>query len=78
MLSVHNNGVEKMAKGTVKWFNDSKGYGFISLEDGEDVFVHHSEIQGDGFKTLNEGEVVEFEVAPGRKGQQAVNVIRQQ
>ena len=73
-----NHGVEKMAKGTVKWFNDSKGYGFISLEDGEDVFVHHSEIQGDGFKTLNEGEVVEFEVAPGRKGQQAVNVIRQQ
>ena len=73
-----NNGVEKMAKGTVKWFNDSKGYGFISLEGGEDVFVHHSEIQGDGFKTLNEGEVVEFEVAPGRKGQQAVNVIRQQ
>ena len=64
--------------GIVKWFNDSKGYGFISLEDGEDVFVHHSEIQGDGFKTLNEGEIVEFEVAPGRKGQQAVNVIRQQ
>lgn len=67
-----------MTTGTVKWFNDSKGYGFISLEEGEDVFVHHSEIQGEGFKTLNEGEIVEFEVAPGRKGQQAVNVIRQQ
>lgn len=66
-----------MATGTVKWFNDRKGYGFISLESGEDVFVHHSEIQGDGFKTLNEGENVNFEVAPGRKGQQAVNVTRQ-
>ena len=67
-----------MSKGTVKWFNERKGYGFITLENGEDVFVHHSSIQGEGFKTLNEGEVVEFEVAPGRKGQQAVNVTRQQ
>ncbi len=67
-----------MAKGTVKWFNERKGYGFISLENGEDVFVHHSSITGSGFKTLNEGEVVEFEVAPGRKGQQAVNVVRSQ
>ena len=67
-----------MAKGTVKWFNERKGYGFITLESGDDVFVHHTSIQGEGFKTLNEGEVVEFEVAPGRKGQQAVNVIRQQ
>lgn len=66
-----------MANGTVKWFNDQKGYGFIALENGEDVFVHHSEIQGDGFKTLNEGENVTFEVAPGRKGQQAVGVTRQ-
>lgn len=66
-----------MATGTVKWFNDRKGYGFISLESGEDVFVHHSEIQGDGFKTLAEGENVNLEVAPGRKGQQAVNVTRQ-
>lgn len=63
-----------MAKGTVKWFNERKGYGFITLESGEDVFVHYSSIQDSGFKTLNEGDAVEFEVAPGRKGQQAVNV----
>jgi len=67
-----------MATGTVKWFNDRKGYGFIAIDGGEDVFVHHSSIQGDGFKTLSEGETVEFEVAPGRKGEQAVNVIRSQ
>ena len=67
-----------MATGTVKWFNDRKGYGFIALEGGDDVFVHHSAIQGDGFKTLAEGETVEFEVAPGKKGEQAINVIRSQ
>ncbi len=66
-----------MARGTVKWFNDRKGYGFITPESGEDLFVHHSSIQGEGFKTLTEGEVVEFDVAPGRKGMQAVNVVRQ-
>ena len=66
-----------MTKGTVKWFNDSKGFGFIAPENGEDVFVHHSEIQGDAFKTLDEGEIVEFEITAGPKGQQAVNVIRQ-
>ena len=64
-----------MEKGTVKWFNNSKGYGFISLESGGDVFVHHSEIQGAGFKSLNEGQAVEFEVKQGPKGQQAVGVV---
>ena len=59
--------------GTVKWFNNEKGFGFIEREQGEDVFVHYSSIQNSGFKTLNEGDAVEFEVAPGRKGQQAVN-----
>ncbi len=63
-----------MASGTVKWFNEAKGFGFISQEDGEDVFVHFSAIQGDGFKTLAEGEQVEFEVTQGPKGLQAANV----
>ena len=65
-----------MAKGTVKWFNDSKGYGFITPEEGNDVFVHHSSIQGEGFKTLAEGEQVEFEITEGDKGQQATNVTK--
>ena len=63
-----------MAKGTVKWFNDAKGYGFISQENGEDVFVHYSAIQGDGFRTLAEGDKVEFDVVKGPKGYQAANV----
>ncbi len=61
-------------QGTVKWFNASKGYGFIRRQSGEDVFVHFSAIQADGYKTLNEGQAVEFEVVKGPKGLQAANV----
>ncbi len=63
-----------MATGTVKFFNDQKGYGFISREQGDDVFVHFSAIQGSGFKTLQEGQRVEFDVGPGKKGEEAQNV----
>ena len=63
-----------MATGTVKWFNDTKGFGFITAEDGTDCFVHHSDIQGDGFKSLEEGDAVEFEVTQGDKGAKAINV----
>jgi CspA family cold shock protein len=65
-----------MAKGTVKWFNESKGYGFIASEDGTDVFVHYSSIQGEGFKTIAEGDKVEFDVEKGDKGPKAVNVVK--
>ncbi len=65
-----------MAKGKVKWFNNSKGYGFITTEEGKDVFVHHSEIQGEGYKSLDEGQEVEFEVQQGPKGEQAVKVVK--
>ncbi|MFC5405219.1 MULTISPECIES: cold shock domain-containing protein [Cohnella] len=63
-------------RGTVKWFNAEKGYGFISIEDGNDVFVHFSAIQGDGFKTLEEGQAVEFEITQGNRGPQASNVVK--
>ena len=63
-----------MATGTVKWFNDSKGYGFIEQENGEDVFVHHSAIQASGYRSLQENQRVEFEVQQGPKGLQALNV----
>lgn len=65
-----------MEKGTVKWFNAEKGFGFISREDGSDVFVHFSAINMEGFKTLEEGQEVEFEVVEGEKGPQATNVTR--
>ena len=63
-----------MATGTVKWFNNTKGYGFITAEDGTDAFVHHNEIQGEGFKSLDEGDNVEFELTEGEKGPKAINV----
>ncbi|WMJ76717.1 MULTISPECIES: cold-shock protein [unclassified Sedimentibacter] len=65
-----------MVKGTVKWFNSEKGFGFITKEDGNDVFVHFSAIQGDGFKTLEEGQKVSFDVTQGARGDQAANVVR--
>ncbi|MCE5212577.1 MAG: cold-shock protein [Deltaproteobacteria bacterium] len=63
-----------MSEGKVKWFNESKGFGFIENEEGGDVFVHFSSIQGDGFKTLNEGQRVSFDIAKGKKGNEATNV----
>ena len=63
-----------MTIGTVKWFNESKGFGFISREGGSDVFVHHTNILGTGYKTLAEGQKVEFDIGPGRKGDEALNV----
>ena len=68
-------GVFIMTAGTVKWFSEGKGYGFIESESGKDVFVHFSEIQGDGFKTLAEGQAVEFEEGMGEKGPQATKVV---
>ena len=65
-----------MATGKVKWFNDAKGYGFIETEDGTDVFVHHSDIQSDGYRSLAEGDDVTFEISQGDKGPRAVNVAK--
>jgi len=65
-----------MARGKVKWFSNQKGYGFITPESGNDVFVHHSAIEGEGYKTLQEGQEVEFEIEKGAKGEQAVKVVK--
>ena len=64
-----------MNQGTVKWFNDSKGFGFITSEDGNEAFVHHTSIQGDGFKSLAEGDAVSFDTENGQKGLKAINVV---
>ncbi len=65
-----------MARGKVKWFSNDKGYGFIAQESGNDLFVHHADIQGEGYKSLDEGQDVEFEIAEGPKGPQAKNVVK--
>ncbi len=65
-----------MAKGTVKWFSNQKGYGFINTQDGKDVFVHHSAVQGEGYKTLQQGQAVEFDIIQSEKGEQAANVTK--
>jgi CspA family cold shock protein len=73
----HSLGVVKMAEGTVKWFNDAKGFGFIEQDGGSDVFVHHTAIQAEGFKSLTEGARVTFDVVEGPKGPAAENVVQQ-
>ena len=74
---IHNEEEQAVTeKGTVKWFNNEKGYGFITRENGPDVFVHHPAIVAEGFRTLNEGDAVTFEVVQGQKGLQARNVVR--
>ena len=65
-----------MVQGTVKWFNESKGYGFITRDDGDDVFAHYSAIDGNGFKTLTEGDTVSFDIVEGNKGPKAINIIK--
>jgi CspA family cold shock protein len=78
LFDVKNQGRNYVATGTVKWFNDAKGYGFIAPEDGgKDLFVHHSNIAGDGFKSLTEGAKVEYESREGQKGPEAINVVPQ-
>jgi CspA family cold shock protein len=76
IIAVSAGGFTVKETGTVKWFNDAKGFGFISRESGPDVFVHHSAIQGDGFRSLAEEQSVEFDVTQGPKGPQAQNVVK--
>jgi CspA family cold shock protein len=74
LLKIYERRIRAMSEGTVKWFNESKGFGFISNSEGGDVFVHFNDIQASGFKTLNEGQRVSFEITEGPKGSSAVNV----
>jgi len=74
LLKIYERRISIMSEGKVKWFNENKGFGFIENEEGGDVFVHFSSIQGDGFKTLNEGQRVSFDITQGKKGQEATNV----
>ena len=77
ILETAEDGVGRhVVRGKVKWFNNAKGYGFIGREDGNDVFVHYSAIVGDGYRTLQEGDAVEFEIVDGQKGPQAANVTK--
>ncbi len=76
ILIFYKKGEVTMEKGKVKWFSNQKGYGFITSEEGKDVFVHHSAIQGEGYKALEEGQEVEFDVQQGPKGEQAINVVK--
>lgn len=76
VIGICRNGDLKMATGKVKWFNAEKGYGFITTEDGKDVFVHYSAIQSDGYKTLDEGASVQFDVTESDRGPQASNVVK--
>jgi CspA family cold shock protein len=73
---VYGRRVVEVPKGKVKWFDNKKGYGFITPENGKDVFVHHTAIQGEGYKTLQEGQEVEFDIVQGPKGEQAANVTK--